>query len=111
MVAMLVNYRAALAAPVALFFAALNVGSIQLPIVLKLDSSLAGVLQGTLVLFVLLAQGGARQRFMREGRRRRDERETSSWSAWPGCSRPPRRSSSASSARRSPSARESSTCR
>jgi general nucleoside transport system permease protein len=62
MVAMLVNYRAALAAPVALFFAALNVGSIQLPIVLKLDSSLAGVLQGTLVLFVLLGQG-ARQRF------------------------------------------------
>jgi len=62
MVAMLVNFRAALAAPVALFFAALNVGSIQLPIVLKLDSSLAGVLQGTLVLFVLLGQG-ARQRF------------------------------------------------
>ncbi len=57
LVAMLVNYSAALAAPVALFFAALNVGSIQLPIVLRLDSSLAGVLQGTLVLFVLLAQG------------------------------------------------------
>src|SRR5271157_5970427 len=64
MVAMLVNFRAALAAPVALFFAALNVGSIQLPIVLKLDSSLAGVLQGTLVLFVLFAQG-ARQRLMK----------------------------------------------
>jgi len=57
MVSMLVSYRAALAAPVALFFAALNVGSIQLPIVLRLDSSLAGVLQGTLVLFVLLGQG------------------------------------------------------
>jgi ABC-type uncharacterized transport system permease subunit len=66
MVAMLINFRAALAAPVALFFAALNVGSIQLPIVLKLDSSLTGVLQGTLVLFVLLGQG-ARQRFMKEG--------------------------------------------
>jgi simple sugar transport system permease protein len=64
MVAMLVNYKAALAAPVALFFAALNVGSIQLPIVLKLDSSLSGVLQGTLVLFVLLAQG-VRRRLMR----------------------------------------------
>jgi ABC-type uncharacterized transport system permease subunit len=63
MVALLINFRAALAAPVALFFAALNVGSIQLPIVLKLDSSLTGVIQGTLVLFVLLAQG-ARQRFM-----------------------------------------------
>jgi simple sugar transport system permease protein len=65
MVAMLVSFRAALAAPVALFFAALNVGSIQLPIVLKLDSSLAGVLQGTLVLFVLLGQG-VRQRFVRK---------------------------------------------
>jgi general nucleoside transport system permease protein len=65
MVAMLVNYSTALAAPVALFFAALNVGSIQLPIVLKLDSSLAGVLQGTLVLFVLLGQG-ARQRFLKK---------------------------------------------
>ena len=67
MVGMLVNFKAALAAPVALFFAALNVGSIQLPIVLKLDSSLAGVLQGTLVLVVLLAQG-ARQRLTRKGR-------------------------------------------
>lgn len=57
MVALLVGFRASLAAPVALFFAALNVGSIQLPIVLKLDSSLAGVLQGTLVLFVILGHG------------------------------------------------------
>ena len=65
MVAMLVNYRAALAGPVALFFAALNVGSIQLPVVLKLDSSLAGVLQGTLVLFVVLAQG-LRARFVKK---------------------------------------------
>jgi len=62
MVAMLVNFKAALVAPVALFFAALNVGSIQLPIVLRLDSSLSGVLQGSLVLFVLLGQG-VRQRF------------------------------------------------
>jgi len=57
MVAMLVNYQALWAAPVAFFFAALNIGSIQLPVVLKLDSSLSGVLQGTLVLFVLLMQG------------------------------------------------------
>jgi simple sugar transport system permease protein len=66
MVAMLSGYNAALAAPVALFFAALNVGSIQLPIVLRQDSSLAGVLQGTLVLFVLLAQG-LRQRVAGKG--------------------------------------------
>ena len=67
MVAMLVNYQAALAAPVALFFAALNVGSIQLPIVLKLDSSLAGVLQGSLVLLVILGQG-VRQRLLKRER-------------------------------------------
>jgi general nucleoside transport system permease protein len=69
MVSMLVNYSAALAAPIALFFAALNVGSIQLPITLKLDSSLAGILQGTLVLFVILAEG-LRSRLMGKGRSR-----------------------------------------
>lgn len=63
LVAMLVRYRALWAAPVALFYAALNIGSIQLPIVLKLDSSLAGVLQGILVLCVILAEG-ARQRLL-----------------------------------------------
>jgi len=54
--------------PVSLFFAALNIGSIQLPIVLKLDSALAGVLQGALVLFVLMMDG-ARQRFTERARR------------------------------------------
>lgn len=43
--------------PVALFFSALNVGSLQLPLELNLESSLAGVIQGILVLFVLLARG------------------------------------------------------
>ena len=63
MVAMLINYQTVWAAPIALFFVALNIGSIQLPILHKLDSSLSGVLQGMLVLFVLLAEG-ARQRFI-----------------------------------------------
>jgi ABC-type uncharacterized transport system permease subunit len=67
MVSMLVNFSAVFAAPVALFFAALNVGSIRLPIVLKLDSSLAGVLQGTLVLFVILGNG-VRERLAGRGR-------------------------------------------
>ena len=57
LVAMLSGYGALRAAPIALFFAALNVGAIQLPIVLKLDSSLAGVLQGALVLFFVLGEG------------------------------------------------------
>lgn len=67
LVAMLVNYQALWAAPVALFYAALNIGSIQLPIVLKLDSSLSGVLQGMLVLFVLIVEG-VRQRLFQHMR-------------------------------------------
>lgn len=63
LVAMLVNYQAIWAAPVAFFFAALNLGSIQLPIVLKLDSSLSGVLQGLLVLLAVMVEG-VRQRIV-----------------------------------------------
>jgi ABC-type uncharacterized transport system permease subunit len=66
LVAMLVNYQAAWAAPVAFFFAALNIGGIQLPIALKLDSSLSGVLQGLLVLSVMMVEG-ARQRLLARG--------------------------------------------
>jgi simple sugar transport system permease protein len=65
LVAMLINYQALWALPVTLFFAALNIGSIQLPIVLKLDSTLSGVLQGALVLFVLMMDG-VRQRLVRK---------------------------------------------
>jgi ABC-type uncharacterized transport system permease subunit len=64
LVAMLINYQAIWVAPIALFYAALNVGGIQLPIVLKLDSNLSGVIQGTLVFFILLADG-FRQRFIK----------------------------------------------
>ncbi len=39
------------------FFAAIAMGSIQLPLVLHLDSSLSGVLQGLLVLAMLLVRG------------------------------------------------------
>jgi general nucleoside transport system permease protein len=66
LLAMLVNYQAIWVAPIALFYAGLNIGSVQLPISLKLDSTLSGVLQGTLVLFVLLGEG-IRQRFVRKG--------------------------------------------
>lgn len=62
LVVLLVNRRPAWIAPVALFYAALNIGSIQLPIALRLDSSLAGVVQGLLVLFVLMADGVRRRR-------------------------------------------------
>ncbi len=65
LVAMLINYQAVWAAPVAFFFAALNVGSVQLQITYKLDSSFAGVLQSLLVLLVLMGEG-ARQRFLKK---------------------------------------------
>jgi general nucleoside transport system permease protein len=65
LIAMLVNYQVLWALPVAFVFSTLNTGSIQLPIVMKLDASLAGVLQGSLVLFVLLFEG-VRKRFMKK---------------------------------------------
>jgi simple sugar transport system permease protein len=64
LVAMLINFQAVWAAPVAFFFAALNIGGIQLQILYKLDSSFAGVLQDMLVMVVLLGEG-ARQRFLK----------------------------------------------
>ena len=65
LVAMLINYQAIWAAPVALFFAMLNTGSIQLQIVYKLASSFSGVLQSLLVLLVLLGEG-IRQRLLKK---------------------------------------------
>lgn len=56
LVVMLSNYNIWLVPLVALFFACLNVGSIQLPMVLQLDSSLSGVIQGALVLSTLGVQ-------------------------------------------------------
>jgi ABC-type uncharacterized transport system permease subunit len=69
LVAMLVNYQVLWALPVAFVFSTLNTGSIQLPIVMKLDASLAGVLQGSLVLFVLLFEG-VRKKIMGKGEER-----------------------------------------
>lgn len=62
LVAMLVNLNALLILPIAFFFSALNIGSLQLPLTLQLESSLAGVIQGTLVLFALLGRGFQEQR-------------------------------------------------
>jgi general nucleoside transport system permease protein len=60
LVVMLAGFDARFVAPVALFFSALNVGSLQLPMTMQLESSLAGVLQGALVLLALLAPRAAR---------------------------------------------------
>ncbi len=54
LVSMLVDYQVIWAAPVAFLFSALNIGGIQLPIEMHLDSTLAGVVQSTLVLFYLV---------------------------------------------------------
>jgi general nucleoside transport system permease protein len=45
---------------VAFFFACLNIGSIQLPMMLQLDSALGGIIQGALVLATLGVHGWRR---------------------------------------------------
>lgn len=64
LVVMLSNYNVWLAPFVAFFFACLNVGGIQLPMMLELDSSLSGVIQGALVLATLTVHAW-RSRFRR----------------------------------------------
>jgi general nucleoside transport system permease protein len=61
LVVLLAGFRVVWIAPIALFFAAIQVGSTQLSLRLSIDSSLAGVIQGVLVLTILLL-GGWRSR-------------------------------------------------
>ena len=61
LVVLLANFRVVWIAPIALFFAAIQVGSTQLSLRLSIDSSLAGVIDGVLVLSILLV-GGWRSR-------------------------------------------------
>lgn len=61
LVALLVRASPAWVLPVCVAFACFSVGSLQLPLALGVDSSIAGVLQGALVLFALLAQGLGRK--------------------------------------------------
>jgi general nucleoside transport system permease protein len=69
LVVMLVSFNALFIPFVAFFFSALNIGSLQLPMTLRLESSLAGVIQGTLVLFALIARGlSARADKLRSGK-------------------------------------------
>lgn len=57
LVVLLVQWRPVLLLPVVVLFASFNTGSIGLPLQLKIDKSLGGVLQGALVLFALVARG------------------------------------------------------
>jgi simple sugar transport system permease protein len=60
LVVLLAGFRPLAVAPIALFFAAVSIGSTQL-YQLGLDTSLGGVLQGALVLSVLLVAGARRR--------------------------------------------------
>lgn len=63
LVVMLAGFNALFVLPIAFFFSALNVGSLQLPLVLqRVDSSLSGVIQGVLVLAALMGRGLAQRR-------------------------------------------------
>jgi general nucleoside transport system permease protein len=62
LVVMLANDRIRAVPAIALFFAALNVGSIQLPMMLKLDSSLSGIVQGSLVVAILVLRAWRQRR-------------------------------------------------
>lgn len=57
LVVLLIGSRSLLALPVVVLFAAFATGSLQLPLVLGADSSIAGVLQDALVLFALIGRG------------------------------------------------------
>ncbi|MDP2622841.1 MAG: ABC transporter permease [Actinomycetota bacterium] len=62
LVVLLAAYRAAFIAPIAFFFVMISVGSSQLSLRLGLDSSIGGVIQGTLVLVAVLVGGWQAQR-------------------------------------------------
>ncbi len=70
LVVMLANYNVWITPAVAFFFACLNVGSIQLPMMLQLDSSLSGVIQGALVLATLAVHAWRMRSRAREVRER-----------------------------------------
>jgi simple sugar transport system permease protein len=57
LVGMMASFRLGPVPLICLFFAILNVGSIQLPLQLGLDSSLSGVIQGVMVLSVFIVHG------------------------------------------------------
>ena len=57
LVVMLAGFNARWVGPIAIFFAAISIGSSQLNLRLDLDSSLGGVLQGVVVLAALLVAG------------------------------------------------------
>jgi ABC-type uncharacterized transport system permease subunit len=68
LVVLLAGFRASLIAPIAFFFVMISVGSTQLSLHLGLNSSVGGVVQGTLVLLTVLV-GGWQVRRLRQRQR------------------------------------------
>jgi len=66
LVVLLANYNALASIAVSGLFAAISMGSVQLPLQMQLDSSMSGVLQGILVLIILLVRG-LQTRLVRRG--------------------------------------------
>ncbi len=67
MVGMLANIQPLITAPIALVFIGLSKGAAGLGMDLKLDSNLSGVIQGSLVIFVLMMDG-VRRIFSKKGK-------------------------------------------
>jgi general nucleoside transport system permease protein len=57
LVVLLSGFNALWSIPISFFFAAIAMGSLQLPLQMQLDSSMGGVLEGLLVFIILLMQG------------------------------------------------------
>lgn len=66
LVVLLAHQKPFWSVPISFFFAAISMGSLQLPLQRQLDSSLGGVLQGMLVLSILIIHG-IRSRWIRRG--------------------------------------------
>jgi len=64
LIVLLANLKALWSVPISFFFAAISMGSLQLPLQRQLDSSLGGVIQGMLVLSILILHG-VRSRWLR----------------------------------------------
>jgi simple sugar transport system permease protein len=67
LVVLLANLKALWSVPISFFFAAISMGSLQLPLQRQLDSSLGGVIQGMLVLSILVIHGIRSRWLRREG--------------------------------------------
>jgi simple sugar transport system permease protein len=64
LIVLLADLKAFWSVPISFFFAAISMGSLQLPLQRQLDSSLGGVIQGMLVLSILIVHG-VRSRWLR----------------------------------------------